>query len=139
MGVQPDRGCAPLGGSLGMGAISMTGIPVGVGASELVVNELATDGERARGSRRAPPLHAVFLLRRGSAAWHACQQKWRANWRPAWWHKRGVKPAHPLGPPLLPPSDCVLTAEQLLQKQVEAAQMPLMAAAVRAPPLLANN
>ncbi|KAL4451911.1 hypothetical protein ABPG75_007573 [Micractinium tetrahymenae] len=81
VGVQPDRGCAPLGGSAGMGAASMTGIPVGVGASEMVVNELATD-------------------------------------------------------------DCVLTAEQLLQKKVEAAQMPnpLMAtAARRAPPLVAFN
>ncbi|KAL4420229.1 hypothetical protein ABPG77_011053 [Micractinium sp. CCAP 211/92] len=81
VGVQPDRGCAPLGGAAGMGAISMTGIPVGVGASEMVVNELATD-------------------------------------------------------------DCVLTAEQLLQKQVEAAQVPhplVAAAAARAPPLLASN
>lgn len=66
MGVQPDRGCAPLGGAAGMGAISMTGIPVGVGASEMVVNELATDGEQGVALR---PQRARPVRCQGNSTW----------------------------------------------------------------------
>ncbi|PSC70752.1 Carboxyl-terminal-processing protease [Micractinium conductrix] len=72
IGVQPDRACAPLSGPGGI-----TGIPVGPGASAMVMEELSTD-------------------------------------------------------------ECVLTAEQLLQKKVEAQPVPLLASAMRrAPPLVA--
>lgn len=65
----PDRGCAPLGGSSGMGAVSMTGIPVGVGASEVVVNELATDGAQGGPPRvHAAPCRVTLCLSWSRAA-----------------------------------------------------------------------
>ena len=39
--MQPDRACSPLGGA--GGPLSMTGIPVGPGADQQVVEELASD------------------------------------------------------------------------------------------------
>jgi hypothetical protein len=52
VGVQPDRACAPLGGGEGA-KLSSSGIPVGPGASELVIEELATDGEGEREEEHA--------------------------------------------------------------------------------------
>ena len=79
--MQPDRACSPLGGA--GGPLSMTGIPVGPGADEQVVEELASD-------------------------------------------------------------DCVLSAEALLQKKLEAPaqmQQPLFASSMHrsAPPLVATH
>ncbi|EFN55782.1 hypothetical protein CHLNCDRAFT_30937 [Chlorella variabilis] len=42
IGVQPDRACSPLGSGEGA-RLSSSGIPVGPGASEMVIEELATD------------------------------------------------------------------------------------------------
>lgn len=124
VGVQPDRVCAPLGGvSPAAAASMMSGIPVGPGASDLVIEELETDG-------------GSWLSRRlgvGSAQ--------VAGWATARLHEGASTPTlHPPRPdaaascaalPSLLSSDCVLTAEALLQRKVESAT-PYK----RAPPLV---